>query len=410
MFVQRFGSKVQYNFKEKISHECINSISKEEMIANDILIDCSRKITIFDNSCILNKTELMEDYILVENRVVHRGTPLAYDMFFPTIELSYMYSAYLFSKPRNPTHDKNGQIYLLYGFSTGYGDFKRELQSKNNISFLDYGFSLLDKVNNFDENSNLTYKFQRYKIFNDDWEFFGPIFPNIYTEDQWEYIFKEKYKPINLIEEYYYLKDLSDNTTIGEKTRFPPVYINEFEIDSDYFSMSNFERICYLLLFYHFNSINIIYHTIRGINFTNIVKEFSFNDNKNLSEMKEFYNDLKERIDKTILFYRLNNRKDDEFLIMISATPFAYSIEINSEKTGKKLYFKLSKAEMLERIFSNFTLNSSLIASIINDRNKDVMQKQILLGYRDENELEDQNNNYIDQNLYKNTNDLFTRS
>lgn len=391
MFVKQFSKqKLGLDFSSNLNYRVLNSVKIDEMRKNDLLIDCKRKITIFDHSSILDQIETEEDYILLENRVVHRNTPRAYDIFFDSIDKSFMYSMFLFVKPRAKQYEQDGALTLLYGFSTGYGEFKKP-NIKNRMKYLDYGFSLLDQINNFNSSrENLTYQFHKYKLFDNNCTFFGPIIPNIYTESQWEYLFKEKYNfRFTRLDRDYYLKDLCDDNTEVEKTRFRPMNKNDFEIDSDMFTMNNFEKICFLFIFYHINSINIIYHTKRGINFDNMVKEFSFDINRNQDEFKELMKSLLDRLHKTELFHRASSLgKENDFLIMISATPYAYSLHLICENNGKEIVLKISKAEMMEKVFSNFTLNSNLIATAINDKNRKTAETQRLLGYYNEDEYE----------------------
>lgn len=391
MFVKQFSKqKLELDFSEHLNYKVLNSVKIDELRRNDLLIDCKRKITIFDHSSILDQIETEEDYILLENRVVHKNTPRAYDIFFDSIDKSFMYSMFLFVKPRAKQYEQNGSLTLLYGFSTGYGEFKNT-GGRNRMKYLDYGFSLLDQINNFNSrNENLTYQFHKYKLFDSNCAFFGPIIPNIYTESQWEYLFKEKYNfRFTRLDRDYYLKDLCDDNTEVEKTRFRPMNKNDFEIDSDMFTMNNFEKICFLFIFYHINSINIIYHTKRGINFDNMVKEFSFDINRNQDEFKELMKSLLDRLHKTELFHRASSLgKENDFLIMISATPYAYSLHLICENNGKEIILKISKAEMMEKVFSNFTLNSNLIATAINEKNRKTAETQKLLGYYDESEYE----------------------
>ena len=392
MFVKPFGKqKVENNqdFEQLLNYQFLNSLKIDEMRRNDLLIDCKRKITIFDHTSVLEQLETQEDYILLENRVIHHHTPFAYNIFWESIDVSYMYSLFLFVKPRSQVYDKNPELCLLYGFSTGYGEFKKPNRIK--MKYLDYGFSLLDQINNFNPSKeNLTYQFHKYKLFDDKVNFFGPLIPNIYTESQYEYLFKEKYNyRFTRLDKKYYLKDLCDDNTEVEKTRFLPIYINDFESDVDIFTMDNFEKICFLFLFYHINSIDIIYHTRRGINFNNIVKEFSFNPLKNEEEFKDLILSLIDRLKKTELFHKsTSNNVEKDFLIMISANNFCYSLSITCEDTGRKVEIKISKAEMIEKVFSNFTLNNNLIAYLINEKNKEIGAAQLALGYYDEDEYE----------------------
>lgn len=396
MFVKQFSKqKLELDFSDHLNYQVLNSVKIDEMRRNDLLIDCKRKITVFDHSSILDQIETEEDYILLENRVVHRNTPRAYDIYFDAIEKSYMYSMFLFVKPRSKQYEQNGALTLLYGFSTGYGEFKKPRRNIYNIKYLDYGFSILDQINNFNSrNENLTYQFHKYKLFDNNCAFFGPIIPNIYTESQWEYLFKEKYNQrFTRLDRDYYLKDLCDDNTEVEKTRFRPINKNDFEVDSDMFTMNNFEKICFLFIFYHINSINVIYHTKRGINFDNVVKEFSFDMNRNQDEFKELMKSLLDRIHKTELFHKASSLgKENDFLIMISATPYAYSLHLICENNGKEIVLKITKAEMMEKIFSNFTLNSNLLATVINEKNRKTAEQQRLLGYYSEDEYEKHNN------------------
>lgn len=398
MFVKQFNNQPKIdveNFDQILNYQFINSLKLDEMRRNDLLIDCNRKITIFDHSTIIDQLETQEDYILLENRVVHHNTPFAYNMFYESIDKSFMYSVFLFVKPRSKEYEKNAELTLLYGFSTGYGEFKKPNNIK--MKYLDYGFSLLDQINNFNPSKeNLTYQFHKYKLFDNNVNFFGPLIPNIYTESQWEYLFKERYNYyFTKLNKTYYLKDLCDENTRVEKTRFIPMNRNDFENEMDFFTMDNFEKICFLFLFYHISSINIIYHTRNGINFDNLVKEFSFNSYKNEEEFKEMILSVLDRIKKTELFHKVtSNNLENDFLIMISANQYCYSFNLVCENTNREINIKISKAEMLEKIFSNFTLNNNLIANMINEKNREVSQRQLALGYYDDSEYEINNNKY----------------
>lgn len=373
----RMNTKRQEAFldKEILDYNLINSISKDELVKKSNIEDCSRKVTIFHHSSNLfkNSDELIEDLIMVENKVVHTNTPLAYDSLFQVVDLSFMSSIFIFAKPTQKQYDNQSEIYYLYGFSSGYGTISPVLNKPN--EWIDYGFTLYDKVNNFNPKYNETCKFVTNNEYDRACEFLGPIFPNVFTEDQFEILTRKKYNTFfNVIDSKYYLKDLLDNDTKVETTRFQPLYRNDFEPGIDFFTLQAFEMVCFLFLFYKIQNVNIIYHSKRGFNCKDLYRDMNFLQSKNSKETIMFLNEIKKELDKFIVFYKNITKIQSDYCIMVSSTPYSYGIEIIEERTSKTAIIKISKPEMLERIFTKFSFNNAVVTNYVKAYNKNLLE------------------------------------
>lgn len=352
--------------KQYFDFNQINQIPKKDLYEKTSIRMAGRRVRVFDkNSILFQNEELPEDLILVENRVIQDHTPLAYDRLYSSILNSFMISIYIFSKPRpifnnfrKPSEIDN-QITYLHGFSSGYGIF----YDKNDIlRTFEYGFSMYDRVNSMSDDSNLICKWHETNLFNDEVEFLGPIFPNIYTEDHYEILTKRRYNPyVNILEGQYYIKDLLEEDGQIELINFDPIYINQFEPEQDYFSLQEFEMICYITLFYKIHSIDMIYHTKRGYNVTKICFELSNIDEKNDRDFKSLLKDLLKSFDKFKRFYSTINETKSDYCFMFSVTDISFGLKVIEEQSGKEFIIKINKPEMYSRIFTKFTFNNEVI-------------------------------------------------
>ena len=360
MVVKPFNNKPEID-KVKITNSLLNSITQEQMkeLAN---IDAyERNITIFPASSSLksNTDDFPEDYVLIENKTIHDKTPLAYDYFYNDIDKSYISSRFLFAKSASNRVDD--ELYLLYGYSYGYGVRK----SDHKIQWLNYGISILDKVNSFEPSKNITYVFDEKSYFDDNCEYLGSIFPNIYNEDHYEILTKDRYKlNMNEVDTKYQLKDLIDNHTKVKVVNSKAIYVNDFETEVDFFSLDSFTDICFLSLYFQINQIELIYHTKNGLNFNSIIRDINCYYDKNKVDTITFLRIIEKKIKKVLTLYRTTSDTDSEYCLMFYSNDTHYGIEIIEEKTGRKVKIKMNKGEMFERFISNFYMRTEIMRNL----------------------------------------------
>ena len=365
----------------EITYEKVNQYNKEIFNEKTDLIDYKRKITIFpfeSRICISDYSDpdeqpQPEEYILLENLSVQHNTPLGYDYYFQNIEKSYINSTFLFVRKQMPGEKNENNLFLLYGFSTGYG-----IQyDKNKLNWLKYGASVLDKVNTFSnsEVNNLTFVFDNEQLFDDNCEFISSIFPNIYSELQYDFITNNRYKKRgNIVPTTYQFKDLLDDKTEVRRVNFNPIYQNAFEPEGDFYTMDSFMNICFLLLMFQVKTIDLIYDTKKGLNIKNIERYINPFIEKTKIDFSRFIIDFNKKIDNLLnYFMKFDMNKNKEYLVMISTTDSTYGIKVISKSSHKELIIKMTKGEMIERIFSNFYISSS----IINRLNQTLIKQQI---------------------------------
>lgn len=345
----------------ELNYKLINSVKFNDLVKNTDINNYKRRITIINSNAKLQYLDIPnpEDYILVENFVIHDKTPLAFDYYYQNIDKSLISSMFLFvRKATNDIIKNKNDLYLLYGMATGYG-----VQFGNQLNWMNYGISVLDKVNEF-TSGNITYTFDKNGLFDQRCEYLGSIFPNVYTEEHYEFLTKNKYKfYLNPVKDTYKLADLIDDKTEIKHVNFNSVYYNQFEPEGDFYSMDNFMHICFLFLTFNIKNIDIIFDSEKGINCKNIVRDNDLFTEKRSIDFVAFTNELTKNLNKSIQYYSLLEN-NNEFLIMISADESIYGLSIKNKKTNKQLVIKLSKAEMIEKILSNFYLNNQIIDRI----------------------------------------------
>lgn len=397
MVVKPFNHKYETD-AIKITHSLINSITEEQMkeLAN---IDAyERNITIFPASSSLKSidNDFPEDYVLVENRTIHDRTPLAYDYFYNDIDKSYISSRYLFAK--SASNKLDDELYLLYGYSYGYGVRKGDL----NVEWLNYGISILDKVNEFEPSKNITYVFDEKSYFDDNCEYLGSIFPNIYTEEQYELLTKERYKMnMNNVETKYLLKDLIDTHTKVRVVNSKAIYVNDFETEVDFFTLDSFTDICFLALYYQINQIELIYHTKKGMNFNSIIRDINCYYDKNKIDTVMFLRVIENKLKKVLSLYRSISETNSEYCLMFYSNDTHYGIEIIEESTNKKAKIKMNRAEMFERFISNFYMRNEIMRNF----NRSLLSYNLNKHYKkhgDYNDYIDDENDYFSVDEYKN--------
>lgn len=397
MVVKPFN-KETISDKVKITNSLINSITNEQMkeLAN---IDAyERNITIFPASSSLKSidNDFPEDFVLVENKTIHDKTPLAYDYFYNDIDKSYISSKFLFAKSASNKLDDD--LYLLYGYSYGFG--VRKINSK--IEWLNYGISILDKVNELEPSKNITYVFDEKSYFDDKCEYLGSIFPNIYSEDQYEVLTKERYKfNMNEVETKYLMKDLIDNHTKVKIINSKAMYLNDFETEADFFTLDSFTDICFLTLYYQINQIELIYHTKRGLNFNSIIRDINCYYDKNKIDTVLFLNTIEKKLEKVLTLYRAISDIDSEYCLMFYSNDTHYGIEIIEEKSNKKAKIKMNKAEMFERFVQNFYMRTEIMRNL----NRSLLTHKLTKYYENHGDYDDFNDNpddYFHLKDYKN--------
>lgn len=360
MVVKPFNKPFETN-DFKITHELLNSITEEQMKEKANLDAYERNITIFPASSSLKSVDndFPEDYVLVENKIIQNNTPLAYDYFYNDIDKSYISSRYLFAKSSSNKLDDD--LYLLYGYSYGYG----VKSSDYRLKWLNYGISILDKVNEFEPSKNITYIFDENSYFDENCEYLGSIFPNIYNEDHYELLSKERYKlNMNELSTKFLLKDLIDKHTKVKVVNSKAIYINEFETEADFFTLDSFTDICFLTLYYQINQIELIYHTKKGLNFNSIIRDINCYYDKNKIDTVTFLRVIEKKFKKVLSLYRAISEHESEYCLMFNSSDTHYGIEIIEEKTGMKTKIKMNKAEMFERFISNFYMRTEIMRNL----------------------------------------------
>ena len=353
---------INVNENNELNYKLINSVKHDELIQKTDINNYKRRITIVNSNAKLQylDIDIPEDYILVENFVVHDKTPLAFDYFYQNIDKSFISSTFLFVRKTSKDVVKNkNDLYLLYGISNGYGIYFGGPE----LNWISYGISVLDKVNEF-SSGNVTYTFDKKGLFDQRCEYLGSIYPNIYTEDHYEFLTNKQYRScLNPVKDTYKLADLIDDKTEINHVNFNSIYLNQFEPEGDFYSMDNFMHVCFLFLTFNIKSIDVIYDSVKGINCKNIVREINQFKAKTSVDMVAFVNELTRLLKKALKYYSLLENNND-FIVMISVDESIYGITIRNKKNNKQLIIKISKAEMLEKILSNFYLNKQIVNEV----------------------------------------------